>query len=750
MKPIANALIALAATGVLAAAESDAATLLRERCFDCHDHTERKGGLDLEAIAAAKDPARDGAAWRKVEVRVRDHEMPPQKQPQPTEEERQQLVAWVRGLRAGIAPDPGRTLGHRLNRAEYANAVRDLLGVPIDAAALLPADEIMLGFDDIAESLTISPLLLEKYLLAADEIVDRALLPGRCELHLPGASDAGSPWTRTARGKGWTLASELLIPVDDPCAISLRLEDLPAGGQALRVALDDGPERTWPLAPAANTATTIAFSAAPLAGRHRIALTWEPQADAVGGGPRLAWLSVIGSPAARPGSGQRLVLPDEVMRIADARERARAALRRFASRAYRRPAKADEVERLLAIYDLVAKEGADFAVALRAPLKAVLVSPAFLIRTEPDPPGLKPGEAYRLGARELATRLSFFLWSSLPDDELAGEAESGALLKPGEVERQARRMLVDPRAQAFVERFVTQWLQLDHLGETARDVRLYSADIFDPVTWVFNPELEHAMLAEATCVFSGLLREDRSIVELLDADYTYLNERLARHYGIEGVRGPEMRRVQLPDRTRGGLISMACVLTASSTSDGTSAVKRGKWVLEQLLDDTPPPPPNAAKAQLPDRAHRPKDRSARALMEAHRSDAVCASCHRRMDPLGFGLDSYDSIGRWRTTEQDLPIDASGELPGGVRFNGPLELKALLAGELRDDFARALTSRLLTYALGRCLAEADQAVVDRLVDRLRRDGYRLPSLVLGIIDSYPFQYRRAARDSGGGP
>jgi hypothetical protein len=409
------------------------------------------------------------------------------------------------------------------------------------------------------------------------------------------------------------------------------------------------------------------------------------------------------------------------------REAARLIVGRFAERAFRRPVAAGEVERLLSVFDRALERGDSFESALKLPLKAILISPHFLFLVEPEPE--KDG-VYELPDYPLASRLSYFLWASMPDDELLRLAAEGKLRDDGFLREQIRRMVRDPRSRGLVESFTAQWLGLGALGDTVRP---------DPKRFPeFDDALADAMRREPVLFFDNLLREGRSLLELLDSDYTFVNERLARHYGIEKVQGPEMRRMPLTDKNRGGVLGMAGVLTVTSYPLRTSPVLRGKWVLEDLLGArVPPPPPNAG--ELPKDDHNAKGLSFRKQLEMHRSRSECATCHQRMDPLGFGLENFDPIGRFRTEQAGQPIDAAGELPSGDKFNGPNQLKAVLLKQ-KNEFVRNLARKLLGYALGRQLYSFDQCVIDDSIKALEADGYKASILVERIALSYPFRHR----------
>jgi hypothetical protein len=601
--------------------------LLKAYCFECHGTNKRRAGLDLEKVDTHA-AALDASVWGQVGERLLSKEMPPGKRKQPTEGERQKLLAWVqhvaasrvdcrnltkRQLEQALA---GYTTNRRLSRFEYNNTLADLFGLDLRAGDLLPSEggggE---GFDNTGATLFTTPVLLEKYLEAA-ELVLGTLLPGAAQ-KVEGA----------------------------------RLE---AARRLLLVAVP-GPKRT-------------------------------------------------------------------------PREAARKVLEDFLSRAFRRPATGKEVERYLGLFDRAARRGDRFEPSLKLALKGVLISPTFLFLTETPPD--KEG-AYRLGHYEVASHLSYFLWSSMPDEELFRLASRGKLHDEKVLRGQVRRMLRSPRARGLADGFAAQWLGIQPLGVTIRpDARLFPE---------FTDELAADMREETLLFFDAIVRTDRSVLELLDADYTFLNERLAVHYKVEGVQGPQMRRVRLSDPRRGGVLGHASILTVTSFPHRTSPVLRGRWVLDELLGaEVPPPPPNVPV--LNERRRGGKGLNLRQMLEKHRSRAECASCHQRIDPLGFGLENFDPLGRWRSDQNGQPIDTLGVLPGGEKFNGPVELKKLLLDKRRPEFLRNLSRRMLGYALGREVSRVDGCVVAECVKALERGEFRASRLLETIVVSYPFLHR----------
>ncbi len=592
--------------GVEAAAAAH--PFLDRYCTACHNQKLRTAGLAFEDLALpGSDEA--GDVWERILRKVRSNAMPPPGVPRPPEEVRQDFVRNVEDTldrQAESHPDPGRTIVHRLNRAEYGNAVRDLLGLHPDTEALLPPDDAGYGFDNIGELLSISPALLERYLAAARQISELAL---------------------------------------------------------------KGPESR----------------------RH--------------------WM---------------LCQPS---RKAEERRCARAILRALARRAYRRPVANSDLKPLLGFFDQGGRKGG-FENGIKAAFEALLVSPEFLLRAEHDPAGSPSGSVHRVSGLELASRLSFFLWSSIPDDELLDAAERGALSEPAALDHQVRRMLADSRSDALVANFAGQWLSLRNLPRVERNPRRFPG---------FDQLLREDFERETELFVADILREDRSVLDLLAANFTFLNERLARHYGIAGVQGDEFRRVELADPRRGGLLGQASILTVTSYPTRTSVVVRGKWILENLLGEPPPPPPpDVPSLPRPEKDQKPV--SLRRQMEQHRAQPACAACHAAMDPLGFALENYDPVGKWRDEEAGAPLDTAARLPDGTQFSGPAGLKRVLL-DRRDQFIATFTAKLMIYALGRGLDWHDQPLV-RAIDReAAEDGFRFSSIVLGIVKSAPFQMRR---------
>ncbi len=764
-----SAALAVAAAGAAwaqpeaAAAEATSARAVLDRyCVACHNARTLTAGLALDAV----DPARvadHAEVWEKVLRKLRTRTMPPAPRPRPDAESYAALVAYFETAldrAAEAAPDPGRPALQRLNRAEYVNAVRDLLALEVDGQALLPADESGYGFDNIGDVLTVSPGLLDRYLLAAAKISrqavgDPTLRPttalyrtspllaqdGRVSEDLPFGSRGG-------------LAVRHHFPLDAEYVVRVALRGRSRAGHALEIRLDRERVARFDLGERAPLEVRVPVAAGTrLLGvsfvealEHSLPLDGRPPPPPITSfaftlypnDPSVERVEIVGPYAGRTPAdtpSRRAIFtchPDTAAEETACAERIVADLAR---RAYRRPVTTADTAPLLAAYLAGREEGGGFEDGVRWAIEALLVSPKFLFRVEEPPAGAAPGAPYRVGDLDLASRLSFFLWSSIPDDELVDLAARGRLREPGVLEGQVRRMLDDPRAQALVENFAGQWLYLRNLPSVAPDTVRFPE---------FDDNLRRALRLETELFVASQIREDRGVLDLLRADYTFINERLARHYGIPGVYGGHFRRVAYRDDRRAGLLGHGSLLTVTSYPHRTSPVLRGKWLLENLLGAPPPPPP----PDIPE-LDEPGDRAAPATMRErmarHRASPACATCHAKIDPLGFALENFDAVGRWRAREDGAgtPIDASGALPDGAPFDGPAAFReALLREPWATEFATTVTEKLLTYALGRGLEHYDAPAVRRILRDAQPGGYRWSSLIQGVVESLPFQLRRA--------
>jgi hypothetical protein len=746
--------------------------LLDRYCVTCHNERLRTGNLVLAGDAVDPDHVAGAAAvWEKVVQKLRSGAMPPAGRPRP---DATAAAAFVSSVEASLdraaaeSPNPGRPTIHRLNRAEYANAIRDLLALEVDAASLLPPDDAGFGFDNNADVLTISPGLFERYMSAARKVArlavgDPALRPAvdayevsRYLLQDDRVSED------TPFGSRGGIVVRHYFPLDAEYVVKVQLQRRrPADVQQLELRVDGEPLKTFqvggsPAARSADDADNLPANR-PLevrlpvkAGPHLVAVTFlqrtivpdglGPTSLPVGNisfrGKRGSETGVerveIGGPYNPQGPGdtpsRRRIFVCRPAGNDSSDGCARKTLASLARRAYRRPVGDPDVAKLLEFYRQ-GREQNGFDAGIQSALERVLVDPQFLFRIEREPAARG---VYRVNDVELASRLSFFLWSSIPDDELLDLAARGKLGDTAVLEQQVRRMLADPRARAVVDNFAAQWLYLRNVRAVAPDVNAFPG---------FDGDLRDAMLRETELFLGSQLREDRSVVELLTANYTFLNERLARHYGVPGIYGSHFRRVTITDPNRIGLLGQGSILTVTSYATRTSPVVRGKWLLENILGAPPPaPPPNVPP--LPERGSEGQPLSVRERMEQHRTDPVCASCHAQMDPLGFALENYDAIGRWRTADDaHAPIDSTAMLADGRIVHGPIELRELLLAK-RDNFVTTVAQKLLTYALGRGLDADDMPAVRRIVRDAARSDYRWSALILGVSKSVPFQMRRS--------
>ena len=587
---------------------------LKEHCIECHGAKKPKAGLDLAAYGQESPIRRERKQWKKVHRMLRRGKMPPEKAPQPLEDDRQNVVKALDEALAALncdgVRDPGHVTLRRLNRTEYNNVVADLFGIDFKPAQNFPSDDSGYGFDNIGDVLSLSPVLFDKYLAAAERITDEVV--------------------------GGTSPNE-------PSSL----------------------------------------------------LTCLPESDA------------------------------------DWQPCARQILEPVATRAFRRPLRDGEMEGILSVAESAHAEGASFEQGIELALQAILVSPDFLFHVVEVPAQGQAQVIEPLSGFELAERISFFLWSRLPDEELVSLAKANKLTDPAIVEQQVRRMLKDKRSSALADNFAAQWLQLRRMETVTPDPDCYPA---------FDDELRRDSRRESELFFSTVASDDLSVLTLLDADFSIVNERLARHYGIPDIKGAQFRRVSLEDGRRGGILGHASILTLTSNPTRTSPVKRGKWILEQVLGMPPkPPPPNVEN--LSEETEEVQAASLRERLEKHRADPVCASCHRVMDPIGFALENYDGVGAWRARDGKFPINAAGTLPDGSFFDGPVDLKKVLL-ERKRDFVWCLSEKFLTYALGRGIEYYDDCALEDIVKAVEADDYRFSRLVVEVVRSVPFRMKRS--------
>jgi hypothetical protein len=726
--------------------------ILTGTCAQCHNDRVASGGMSVAGLNSSNSIVEYREQWEKILRRVEAGEMPPARVVQkPSDTAMRAFTNAIRAeldrVDAAVKPDPGRVTARRLNRNEYSNTIRDLLGVEFHAEKYFPTDDSGDGFDNIGEILTVSPVLMEKYLSAAERIARWSIsteLPPKPmvdEYHQrdrklrrvdPSTVEAihrveyagdytvrfGLPGERAPDGKRVTLN----LWMDGKLLASKQIETKPSGLVYFNPYSEEEVKVYLPV------------------GDHafRAGFTNDDFVKTVAPGDlyndkknkflnSIVFIGPFASTVEKESRKRVLICNPESGRACVER-----ILSTLARRAYRRPVTARETASLMRFVDMAKADGHSTEQGIQLAIQAMLVSPNFLFRIEHDAKPTDPSQTHPISQIELASRLSYFLWSSMPDDSLLQLAESGKLREPGTLRREIARMLADPRAAALASNFAGQWLETRNLDVVEPDPKKFSE---------WNPELRDAMKTETTMFFEHILKENRSVAEFLDANYTFLNERLAKFYGVEGVTGPEFRRVELTRQAadqRGGVLSQAGVLTVSSYASRTSPVIRGKYVLSNILG-TPPPPPPPDVPNL-DETSIGRDASMRQQLEKHRENAICASCHSRMDPLGFGLENYDAIGRWRTKDGNFSVDASGMLPDGKTFSSPKEMRAILTSQLLQ-FSRTLIEKMMTYALGRGLKNYDRRTVDSIQRSLSADGYRFQTLIEQIVASLPFQSRR---------
>jgi mono/diheme cytochrome c family protein len=752
-------------------------------CVTCHNQRLKTGGLTLDTLDISKVPAQ-AEVWEKVIRKLRAGTMPPAGMPRPDAAAYKELTVWLeKQIDQSAEPYAGRPILHRLNRTEYANAVRDLLSLDIDAAALLPPDDAAFGFDNVSDALGVSPALQEHYL-------DAALKIGALAVGDPNIAPGSETWrirqdlSQDKHVNGLPLGTlggtkvrynfpldgeysfqanlyrtnlNIMRGLESPHQVEFSLDGrrihlASIGGQEDLASLFEKPTDTGD-AVDARLRVRIPVTAGP----HEVVVAFLDDPDAVepmrlqpyirssvdnfdwSGSPHLQALTVAGpfhpAGASDTPSRRRIFVCHPNTRLNDD-TCARQILSTLAGRAYRQPLAGSDLDTLMQFYRSGKQDGG-FEGGIQLALERILASPKFLFRVERDPAGAVAAGSYRITDTELASRLSFFLWSSIPDDELLSLASEGKLQNPAVFDRQVRRMLADPKSQALVDNFAGQWLQLRNL----RNVQP-NTDLFPD----FDDNLRQSFRRETELFFESVVQEDRSVLDLLSANYTFVNERLARHYGIPDIYGTRFRRVAVTDDARRGLLGQGSILALTSHAERTSPVVRGKWILENILG-TPVPPPPPDVPPLKGNQEGEKPRTMREQMAEHRANPVCASCHKAMDSIGFAMENFDAVGAWRTHEPGGPIDASGELSDGTKVNGVVTLRNALLSR-PEMFAGTLTEKLMIYALGRGLDYRDMPTVRAILQDASRSNYRFSTLVLGIVHSAPFQMRTAAGDGEG--
>jgi hypothetical protein len=759
--------------------------LVNQYCVACHNQRAKTAGLMLDQIDV-DHLGEHPETWEKVVRKLRGGMMPPQGMPRPQQAALDSFIASLEtslDREGSVHPNPGRAPLHRLNRTEYANAIHDLLDLKVDVSALLPADDESNGFDNIADVLRVSPSLLEAYLSASRVVSslavgDPKIGPASQSFRVPPDLPQGDHIEGLPLGtRGGTLIQHnfpldadyefnvillrnivgYLTGLEFPHQLEISIDGArvflaPVGGE------EDNKMSDANLALAGDTLDArLKTKVHVKAGPHAVAVAFlrrdaaesdEPlqpftrdlDLQNMNGIPLIDHVQITGPlNAAGPGDtpSRRRIFVCHPASAKDEVPCAKKILSTLARRAYRRPITDADLEKLLSFYQ-AGRNGANFETGIESALRLILASPKFLFRSEPDPSNATPGTNYHVSDLELASRLSFFLWSSIPDEQLLTLAAQGKLKDPAVLEQQVRRMLADPRAESLVNNFAEQWLFLRNVQSVAPDEATFPN---------FDDNLRQSFRRETELFFESILREDRNVLDLLTANYTFVNERLAKHYGIPNVYGSQFRRVTIENDARRGLLGQGSILSVTSYPTRTSPVLRGKWIMENIMGTPPPaPPPNVPP--LKDQAQGGKVLSIRQLMEEHRKNAPCSTCHKVMDPLGFALENFNGIGEYRTKDASGAIDSSGQLADGTKIDGVLGLREALLKH-PDYFAGTLTEKLLTYALGRPLEYYDMPVVRGIVHEAARNDYRTSSLILAIVKSTPFEMKKALAGESAG-
>lgn len=738
------------------------APFLKQYCADCHAGVAAEGGLNVEKYTSVATTKADLKHWQSIRTYVGGRIMPPADMEQPKQAESNAFLAWIDthllALNCDSPKAPAQVTVRRLNRTEYNNTIRDLFGIDFEPADDFPSDDIGYGFDNIADVLSLPPILLEKYLNAAEQVTLRAIVTR--ETAEPTKEHFSGRRLRVSTGQRLrgdhevaSLAStgEVTVAEDfdqtGEYIIRIRAHADQAGDEPakMKLSINDKAVHTFEVPNADRSGEKFEYRITHDGGRIRVTAAfindfYDPNNPNPRRRDRNLFIHSIEIEGPLDISKQfdkpshKRIIPYSPQPGQEKRAAAEM-LRAFVRKAYRRPPTDSEIQRLVSLVEMVRGHGDSFERGMQLAVQAVLVSPHFIFRVERDPIKAEAGKAYRLNDHELAARLSYFLWSSTPDDELNRLADQGKLQDPAVLDTQVDRMLRDERSQALVENFGSQWLTLRALDGTAPDPQVFRD---------YTPDLKADMRRETELFFAHILREDRPLYEFLDADYTFVNERLAKHYGISGVSGEEFRKVTLEDGRRGGIVTQGSFLTVTSNPQRTSPVKRGKWILEQLLG-TPPPPPPPDVPELEASTKDAKGLSLREQMALHSSNATCANCHALMDPLGLALENYNAVGSWRDRDGKHEVDARGELPTGEKFSGAKGLKEVLMSK-KKDFLRAFTEKMMTYALGRGLVFDDRCTIEEIVERVEDDGATFSRMVREVVRSDPFRMRTA---TGGG-
>jgi hypothetical protein len=734
--------------------KSEILPILKSACYDCHQGAEADAGLALTHFDTSKSIMKERRTWQHVIQRVELGEMPPPDEGDISKEDSAKLVGWVRELLddidCGGTPNPGAVTLRRLNRNEYQNTVRDLLGVNYTPASDFPGDDVGYGFDNIGDVLTLPPLLMEKYLTAAEAIATEAILAPEPGNVFEVSANGGQLKTDKPNGGNseLTLASSgsATLEAQTPWTGRYRLELELSGDQGgdepalASVHVGDKVIRTIQVP---NDREQPEVYTVPLrlgAGKREVRISFDNDFYVAKTGDQeqidrnlhIHNVRLFGTQPTEPldpnslPKSHKFLITSTPNRFVTAEAATRKVLQPIASRAFRRPVTGDEFDRLVGLALDSQENGDSFEGSIQLALQAILISPHFLFRVE-DPAGVAEGNYPTVDQFELATRLSYFIWSTMPDDRLLALAVKGTLGDKDVIKSEVRRMILDRRANAFVENFAGQWLTLRGLENFEPDRRLFPQ---------WKDSTKNLLRQETFTFFAEVMREDMSVMALLDAPFTYLNEELAEFYGIEGVEGSQFRRVSTQAYPRRGLLTQGAILAVTSNPTRTSPVKRGKWILDNLLNDPPPPaPPNVPELEKGELVGTLRER-----IEQHRADPACASCHRLMDPLGLALENFNAIGLWRTEDAGERIDASGTLPGGIEVKHAGDLVKSLRVDNEEKFARCLTEKMLTFAIGRGMEYYDKCAVDEIVSKLKADDYKFSTLVTEIVTSDPFRRR----------
>jgi cytochrome c553 len=729
---------------------------LQAHCFKCHGNGKSKGDVTLDKFSSFASIQADLDTWQSVHNVIEQHEMPPEKEPQPPADKTEAFLRFTSQALDFVDPsaprDPGFVAIHRLNRTEYNNTIRDLVGVEFHPADNFPADDTGYGFDNIADVLSMSPLLAEKYLSAAEQVMDRAIvLENPYKSKVTRYAAEGMTGGEVVPGGCRLLATEgeitqkLNFITKAQYEFRIDAEQDPAGKDAAKMKVKIGGKeiKTFDVFSRRGKPRTYTFRTTVEAGNHSIVFAFINDlydADAKDKKRRDRNLYVdsleiegpLNVAAPPPSDVQKRLLFCGPADGSEGEAFATQIVRTFATRAFRRPATADEVSRLLKLYKLGRVQGESFEQACKFALTAVLVSPQFLYRMEFDPS--RSPTPHPISDYELASRLSYFLWSSMPDEVLLKVASENKLHQPAVLDEQVKRMLADEKSRAFTRNFAGQWLELRNLNQNAPDPKKFPE---------FTPALRDDMREEGELFFQSIVKDDRSVLDLLDAKYTFVNGRLASFYGIDGVSGDDFRKIDFTpaqSKRRGGVLTMAAVLTVSALPNRTSPVKRGKFILDQILG-TPPPPPPPGVPPLAEKGKAVVSKSVRERLEQHRANPACAACHAKLDPLGFALENFDAIGRWRDKDAGAPIDNTGSLPNGEAIVGPDGLRKVLVAH-KEQFLRAFVSKLMTYALGRGTTQFDSQVIREIYRQAEQKDCRLSIIISGIVHSDAFLKRRA--------